>query len=264
MNQRRKVLQTLLSLPLAAALPVHAAPAPLDMAGAINKAGRQRMLSQRIAKLHAQLLLNVQPKKALKIMDESVALFDSQLSELQAFSPTPEIRGLYAQLAQLWSTYRSSVYVMPSLTSLKQVAELNEAVLKTANAATVALEKHSGTASARLVNVSGRQRMLSQRAAKFYLFRAAGLTGASIESGLVGARKEFEAGLAELKNAPQNTEKIKRQLLSAESQWVFFAHALDSYTPGSPNMTHLEYVAESSENVLGVMDDITRLYQSVS
>jgi hypothetical protein len=263
MDQRRKILQALLTLPLAAALPGRAASKPLEMASAINKAGRQRMLSQRIAKVNAQLLLNVHTKKALKIMDESVALFDSQLSELQAFAPTPEIRGLYAQLVQLWAPYRSAAYAMPSMSNLKVVAELNEGVLKTAHAATVALEKHSGTAATRLVNIAGRQRMLSQRAAKFYLFRAAGLAGAEIEKGLTAARKEFEAGLAELKDAPQNTVKIKSRLLSAESQWAFFAHALDNYTPGTRNMTHLEYVAASSENVLEVMNDITQLYQSV-
>jgi hypothetical protein len=263
MNQRRKILLTLMSLPLSAALPAHAAPKPLDMASAINKAGRQRMLSQRLAKLHAQLLLNINTKKALKTMDESVALFDSQLSELKAFSPTPDIRGLYAQLDQLWGPYRSAVYTMPSMASLKQVAQINEDVLKTAHAATVALEKHSGTTSSRLLNISGRQRMLSQRAAKFYLFRSAGLGGTEVESGLASARKEFQVGLAELKEAPQNTEKIKRQLLVAESQWAFFTHALDNYTPGTQNVTHLEYVTVSSENLLEVLDNITGLYQSV-
>lgn len=263
MNQRRKILQALLTLPMAAVLPAQATPKPLDMASAINKAGRQRMLSQRIAKIYAQLLLNIHTKKALKIMDASVALFDNQLSELQAFAPTPEIRGLYAQLAQLWAPYRSAAYAMPSMDNLKVVAKLNEEVLKIAHAATVALEKHAGTVSARLVNLSGRLRMLSQRAAKFYLFRAAGLTGTEIDKGLAAARKEFEAGLAELKYAPQNTERIDSRLLSAESQWAFFAHALDNYTPGVVNVTHLEYVAVSSEILLEVMEDITRLYQAV-
>ena len=43
---------------------------------AINKAGRQRMLSQRTAKAYLALLLEVEPDKARQVMDQSMSLFD--------------------------------------------------------------------------------------------------------------------------------------------------------------------------------------------
>ena len=260
---RRDLLRTLLGLPVLLAMPLPAHAAISDITDAINKAGRQRMLSQRIAKAYAQLVLDIYPDRARKILDKSVALFDSQLAELQAFAPTPAIRAQYVQLGELWLPYRSATQGVPSLTGLKQIAGLNEGVLKTAHATTVALEKHAGTATAHLVNISGRERMLSQRSAKFYLFRAAGLDSANVDQGLATARKEFEAGLAELKAAPQDTAEINSQLLLADSQWAFFANALNHYTPGAPNPVHLQYVAASSEYVLEVMDAATGLYQSL-
>ncbi|MDP1619930.1 MAG: type IV pili methyl-accepting chemotaxis transducer N-terminal domain-containing protein, partial [bacterium] len=246
---RRQLLRTALSLPMLAVLPLRARAEMLDIAAAINKAGRQRMLSQRIAKVYAQLVLGVYPERARPILDKSVTLFDSQMVELKAFAPTLAIRAQYDQLGVLWTPYRNATKGMPSLAGLKQIAELNEGVLKTAHAATVALEKHAGTVTAHLVNISGRERMLSQRSAKFYLFRAAGLDNATIDQGLATARHEFETNLAELKAAPQDTPEIKSQLLLADSQWAFFAHALNQYSPGAPNPVYLQYVAASSEYV---------------
>ncbi len=263
MNGRRKLLGALLAAPLLAVLPVHARAETLTIASAINKAGRQRMLSQRIAKVYAQLVLGVYADRANVILHNSVALFDSQLAELVAFAPTPEIRTLYGQLGELWIPYRNVALATASTAGLKKVAVLNEDVLKTAHTATLALTKYSGIAAGHLVNISGRERMLSQRCAKFYLFRSAGLRDAYVEKGLMDARKEFEAGLAELRAAPQNTPDISRQLLLANSQWVFFASALNSYDLNAQSKTSLQYVAGSSENVLEVMDTVTGIYESI-
>ncbi|MEY2952098.1 MAG: hypothetical protein RLZZ401_185, partial [Pseudomonadota bacterium] len=56
---------------------------------AINKAGRQRMLSQRMGKAWLSLGLGVQVEAARRVLDQSMALFDRQLTELKAFSPSP-------------------------------------------------------------------------------------------------------------------------------------------------------------------------------
>ena len=60
-----------------------------DMNDAINKAGRQRMLSQRMSKAYLALVQQVEPGTAQQVLDRSVALFDRQLVELKAFAPNP-------------------------------------------------------------------------------------------------------------------------------------------------------------------------------
>ena len=53
-----------------------------DVNSAINKAGRQRMLSQRMAKVYFQIGQQVEVDRSKKALEVSVALFDRQLVEL--------------------------------------------------------------------------------------------------------------------------------------------------------------------------------------
>ena len=72
----------------------------------------------------------------------------------------------------------------------------------------------------RLVNASGRQRMLSQRATKFFMFREWGLPKA-VEADLAATRTEFKAALLTLRSDPESTAEIKAQIELAETQWFF-------------------------------------------
>jgi nitrate/nitrite-specific signal transduction histidine kinase len=77
-----------------------------DLADAINKAGRQRMLSQRCAKAWLALGLRVSTPQAEKVLADSMALFDRQLVELRSFAPQPEIVATYQRLDAVWSDYK--------------------------------------------------------------------------------------------------------------------------------------------------------------
>ena len=77
-----------------------------DVNSAINKAGRQRMLSQRMAKAYFQIGQQVEVARSKKILDSSVSTFDRQLVELKNFAPTPEIKENYLKLEKSWLAYK--------------------------------------------------------------------------------------------------------------------------------------------------------------
>jgi hypothetical protein len=104
--QRRHVLTALAA---SAALPSSAFAQVTDLNDAINKAGRQRMLSQRMGKAWLALVHEVEPNTARPVLDRSMALFDRQLVELKAFAPTPEIRDTYSKLESAWSDYKTTL-----------------------------------------------------------------------------------------------------------------------------------------------------------
>jgi hypothetical protein len=249
--------------PLLAQTKPAATVAKMTIGSAINKAGRQRMLSQRMAKAYAQLGLGLLPEKAFKIMNDSVALFDTQLAELAVFAPTPEIAKTYGELSTSWKSYRHLLATAPTLETGAQVQELNEVVLRIANRGTAELEKFSGLSLGRLVNISGQQRMLSQRTAKSFMFREWGLPKPVVTE-LNAARTEFRAALITLRTAPETTDEIKAQLGLAETQWLFLDNGVEASLKSKTDTTLRQNAANSSERILEVFEIVTGMYEKLA
>jgi nitrate/nitrite-specific signal transduction histidine kinase len=225
---------------------------------AINKAGHQRMLSQRMSKAYLALGLEIAAQKAQEVINESMAKFDRQLVELSAFAPRADIKATYAQLGVVWGQYKTVlVGQAPRRESVAALVDLDGKVLELAHQGVTQLEQLSGKSLGRLVNVAGRQRMLSQRAAKFYLTQAWKAQLPQADAELQKARAEFASGLKALEQAPEATPAIRQELELARQQWVFFELALAYQGNASRS---IENVFVLSENVLSVMEKVTVMY----
>jgi Type IV pili methyl-accepting chemotaxis transducer N-term len=247
------------------ALPGAALPQIVDINDAINKAGRQRMLSQRAAKSYMAIGQKVQGEAADKILAASMALFDRQLVELKAFSPTPEIKATYGMLEATWGDYKTAlVGSTPGKTGAEQVLDLQGKVLQLANQGTFQLEGVSGRPVGRLVNISGRQRMLSQRMAAFYLSASWGVQVSTSTSEMSKAKDEFLKAHDVLKSAPEANAAIKAELLLAETQFTFFEAALRTLRPGAGDVQAQTNVFTTSERILQVMDGVTGMYSKLT
>jgi hypothetical protein len=236
-----------------------------DINDAINKAGRQRMLSQRISKAYLALVHKIEVGSAQQIMDRSIALFDRQLVELKAYAPSPAVRETYGKLEASWADFKGVlVGSAPSKEQAAKVVQADAAILALAHQGTQQYEQHSGKALGRLVNIAGRQRMLSQRMAKFYLANA--LKGDPQAVAEIGkARQEFMAALEILRNAPEATSRIRDEIALADGQWVFFDQGLQRIEPGrTPLARQMTDVFVASENLLSAMDRVTGLYSAIA
>jgi hypothetical protein len=232
---------------------------------AINKSGRQRMLSQRMAKAYLQIGQDIDAEHSRKILTDSIALFERQLVDLKAFAPTPENKAELHEIDAVWARYKEALTgASPNPPDAHKVLVLNEDVLKLAHAATLELEKTSGTAIAKYVNMAGRQRMLSQRMAKFYQAINWGVASSDMKTRMLEAREDFVAALAQLTGSPKNTPEIKRELELARMQWVFFDNALHAESDSAAFKKQLAVnVATTSERILEVMDRITGMYEKL-
>ncbi|HUG24338.1 type IV pili methyl-accepting chemotaxis transducer N-terminal domain-containing protein [Piscinibacter sp.] len=236
----------------------------IDLNDAINKAGRQRMLSQRMAKSYFAVGQEVELELADRTLAASMALFDRQLVELKVFSPLPEIKATYSQLESSWSDYKAAlVGSRPDKAQAEQVIALAGKVLGLANTGTGQLEKVSGKSVGKLVNIAGRQRMLSQRMAAFYFSASWGVQAQMSTAEMNKAREDFIAAHELLKKAPEATPAIKAELELAEMQWGFFDSALRTLKPGTSDKRGMTNVFTTSERILQVMDSVTGMYSKL-
>ena len=232
-----------------------------NLGDAINKAGRQRMLSQRMGKAWLGLGQGIQSDSARRVLDASMALFDRQLVELKAFAPAGETRNTYVQLEAVWSDYKAIlVGASPTQEKAKTMLDQSGKVLALANKGTGLFEQQSGKPAGKLVNVAGRQRMLSQRMAEFYLAKNWNVDTANSQAEMIKARDEFVPALEILRNAPEATSEIKQELQLADNQWLFFDNALKSNNASAKSATD---VFVTSENLLQVMDRVTGMYAKI-
>jgi hypothetical protein len=246
---------------LASSLALPALAQPQDLNDAINKAGRQRMLSQRLAKAYLALGLDVASSMAHDVLANSMALFERQLGELKAYAPNADIKVTYQSLETAWAEFKAALTsTAPSRDHAPQVLALDARVLALAQQGTAQYEAASGMGTGRLVNLCGRQRMLSQRCAKLYLAQTWQVPLPQAQAELDKARNQFLAAHAVLSNAPEATPTIRDELELGRQQWVFFDNALQAQPQPGAALRHADDVFRASENILAVMDRVTGLY----
>ena len=241
-----------------------AKPAPkFDAAAALNTAARQPMLAERITKSFSLIGQQVLEFRSRRQLEDSVKEFEAGLKTLQASAPTPEIRENYQLLEQLFDEFKGLTAKPANLENAKPLAEQNEELVWIATKGAQLVQQHTKSARSDLIGTAGEMRTLTQRIAKLYLFRSWGIRSDVIANDLKKAETDYRADIDRLLKAPQNTDQIKSELALAETQWLFLKQAIERLNANRTSITELEHVSKACDNILEVMERVTKLYEAV-
>lgn len=231
------------------------------LACAQDPAMRLEGLSERIAKLHAQLGQNVLAERSRRALPESLRDFETALREVQARPGGAEVRDNYLLLGLLFTEYRAWALKPATRDNAKKLAERAEEV------AWIAAK------GARLVHGSGRKgtgalaleaahaATLSQRLARLYLLRRWDVKPESAERAVPAVEKALQATLEKLRSAGANTPGIDTELQAAQGQLAFLLQAGRELDTRRADMRTLEFAAKSADHLFEAMERVVRLYE---
>lgn len=224
-------------------------------AEAVNRAGQLRMLSQRLVKLYALAATGTRLAETAARHAESMAHVDANLAILGRSLSKPTFGDLLAGVVQPWGEMRRALGMPADPATLPRLDRLAEDLLDGAELLTANLEVAGYAAALHVINVSGRQRMLSQRIAKQALL-AALLPSAEAQAAraaMADTAVAIGASLDYLTRLPLSNAAIGAELQSAGFEWARLQDAVqDARTPEGRDA-----LADISEALLATLERLT-------
>ena len=228
-------------------------------ADGVNRAGQLRMLSQRLVKLYALQLRQPDALSGAALTD-SLKRIDANLALLAKSFSQPDVVALVKRAGLTWARLKRMLKRLPQAQDMGAVDALAESLLIDTESLTSRLESTGSAQPLQVLNLAGRQRMLSQRFAKYALLNA--LPGYVVRQGDASALREardgFEKAQHYLNNIPLSTPAIGRLLASAKLDWqCMLAGATQAHSPAGQ-----QQIADASEALLGVFEQLSAIYES--
>lgn len=229
----------------------------------VNRSGQLRMLSQRLVKLVLLQLAGVQVAQVKERLKESVLRIDANIAALGKSLSQPTFGDLLAQVVRTWAQLKQALQGEPQAGHMAQMDALAEQLLKEAERLTSSLENAGAMPPLQVLNLAGRQRMLSQRFAKYALLEVVGDKAAMQrnEAGMAEARAAFEEALRYLNEIPLTSKDIRASLDAATVCWEQMLAGTAATSSQRAGLERLERLAMASEDLLDVFEKLSVQYE---
>jgi nitrate/nitrite-specific signal transduction histidine kinase len=222
---------------------------------AVNLAGKQRMYTQRMLKDYAMVGMNNTFGKPNEDLNQTIADFEDHLVSLIAFNQDAKTAKALQEVNKKWESIKKDLTAKPQKENAEKLQVMLDELLKLADDATKAFATQSGKQSGEIINISGRQRMLSQRMAGLYMLKVWGVEDPQFREKLDNAMKLFKESLETLEKYEANTKEINELLAKVKRSFRFFEMMNKSTNRFIPTLIY-----KKSNDILRDMNDITIKY----
>jgi nitrate/nitrite-specific signal transduction histidine kinase len=226
-----------------------------NLSEAVDVAGKQRMYTQRMLKDYAMIGLQNSFGNPQEDLKKIMANFENHLDSLIAFNKDPKTDVSLQKVKKMWGPIKEALNEAPDKAQAGKMQEDLEALLKQSNEAVGLFAKQTGKASGEIINISGRQRMLSQRMASLYMLKVWGVDDPQFKEKMNKSMKLFKDSLNRLMKSDMNTPEISALLKKAEKSFKFFEIMNKSKSKFIPALIY-----KKSNEILKDMNTATGLY----
>jgi nitrate/nitrite-specific signal transduction histidine kinase len=227
---------------------------------AINIAGKQRMLTQRMLADYVMIGMNSTFRDPKGDLSKVVLEFGTNLEDISAYSKEEEVTKKLSKVKAQWVTVKNQVQQDPSLDICKTLCADMDKLLEYSNDVVVAIKKHSAGKAGEIVDMSGRQRMLSQRIAGLYILNMWATHNDVYKKKLDDAMTLFKNSMETLKKYDKNTDEINTLIAKVEKSYGYLEKMR---SVGSSMNTMPSLVYKKLDGMLTNMHKVTGLYASL-
>jgi len=226
-----------------------------NISKALDISGKQRMFTQKMLKDYAMIgMKNTfgNPKEDLKNIIEEFE--DHQLS-LISFIKDKNLNLNVSNIKKLWKETKSILLDKVEKSNVKILQENLNKLLIQADSVTKYFVSQTKKSSGDIIDISGRQRMLSQKMASLYMLKVWGFDDIEFSKKLNNSISLFKQSKEKLKKSSMNTDKINKLLSDVDKSFMFFEMMAKSKSKFIPSLIY-----RKSNDILRDMNIVTRLY----
>ncbi len=234
---------------------------------ATNISGMQRMLSQRITKVYLLKLNGATGAAFDKEYKGGLELFNKNFIKLSKNSEgaSGEVKAAVKAEGDAWKAYMD-VVIFKKAKDVNTILAASNALLKKCHALVLAIEKEGGKDGGdpekiNTVNVSGKQRMLSQRLGEYYsgirLVKSQGGDTSALGTVLKSVFDEINASYNKLSTSGLNTASITAKFTEIKAKIDYLNTEKAQFFSNSFSINR---VTEFCNSLTSLYNDVTGMY----